>query len=344
MPAPSRDPLTAASPLRVVTFGEVMARLMPPGRQRLLQTTSFELTFGGAEVNVAVDLARLGVDVAFVTRLPADNDLAESCVSQIRGLGVDTRHVLRGGGRMGLYFVERGAGQRGGTVLYDRAGSAFAPAEPGEFDWDAIFDGAGWFHFTGITPALGENCAAATLDAVRAAKAKGLTVSCDLNFRRMLWDTATANRVMGGLMPHVDVCIANDGSAGDVFGIRDDSGDGAGVARQLAERFGLRAVALTRRESHSADRNSSSGLLHTGGQSYESRRYELEVVDRLGGGDAFAAGLIYAMLTSQSPQDAIEFATAAGCLKHTVPGDFNLVKLEEINALAAGDTSGRVRR
>ena len=171
-----------------------------------------------------------------------------------------------------------------------------------------------------------------------------MTVSCDLNFRRTLWDAGTAGRVMGGLMPHVDVCVANDGSAGDVFGIRDESGDGAGVARQLVERFGFRAVALTRRESHSADRNTWSGLLHTGGQSYESRRYELEVVDRLGGGDAFAAGLIYATATGKAPQDAIEFATAAGCLKHTVVGDFNLVKPEEIDALVAGDASGRVRR
>src|SRR4051794_24164189 len=214
-PAPETPPVP-----RVVTFGEVMARLMPPGHLRVVQATSFDLTFGGAEVNVAVDLAQLGAGAAFVTKLPADNDLAQSCVNQLRGLGVDTRHVLRGGGRMGLYFVERGAGQRSGTVLYDRAGSALATSRPQEFDWPAHLAGAAWFHCTGITPALGEGCAAATLAACRAARAGGLTVSCDVNYRRKLWTPERAAAVLSELLPLVDVCMIDEGTAGELFGVR----------------------------------------------------------------------------------------------------------------------------
>ena len=338
---------------RVVTFGEVMARLAPPGKLRLLQATSLDLTFAGGEANVAVSLALLGLDSAYVTKLP-HNDLAQACVNQLRGLGVDTRHVARGGDRMGLFFLEHGASQRPGTVTYDRAGSAIAQVAPGDFDWDSILATADWFHFTGITPAISDAAAAATLAAARAARAHGATVSCDLNFRSKLWTSEQANRVMSGLMPNVDVCIANGEDAGHVFGIW--TGDGgpavdpadaerhADVARRLTARFRFKAVAMGLRQSHSASRNGWGGLLYTGGQAHVSRRYEIDIVDRVGGGDAFAAGLIYALATKQPPQDAIEFAAAAGCLKHSIMGDYNLVRLEELNALLAGDGGGRVRR
>lgn len=344
-------------PPRVVTFGEIMLRLAPPDHQRVLQARIFDITYGGGEANVAVALAQLGIEAAFVTRLPA-NDVAQACVNQLRGLGVDTRHVLRGGSRMGIYFTEHGASQRAGTVTYDRANSAVAEIKPGQVDWEAVFAGAQWFHFTGITPALSESAAAVTLEAAKAAKAKGLTVSCDLNYRQKLWTSEQAGRVMAGLMPSVDVCVANEEDAETVFGIRAEGAEltagkidrdrYAEVARKLTERFGFQSVAITLRESHSAGRNGWSGMLYAAGQgqgqAHFSRRYEVEIVDRLGGGDSFAAGLIYGLLHEGGPQEAVEFAAAASCLKHSIPGDFNLVKLEEVRALLAGDASGRVRR
>ncbi|HEX8912240.1 MAG TPA: sugar kinase [Humisphaera sp.] len=338
---------------RIVTFGEVMARLAPPGHHRILQAQSFDLTFGGAEVNVAVSLAHLGLDAAFVTKLP-NNDLAQACVNQVRGLGVDVKHVVRGGDRMGLYFVEHGASQRASTVTYDRAGSSISAVKPDDFDWDAILSSADWFHFTGITPALSDAAAAACLKAARTAKAHGATVSCDLNFRKKLWSSEKANQVMSGLMSNVDVCVANEEDAETVFGIKAagvevtsgtiDHERYVEVAQRLTERFKLKAVAITLRESHSASRNGWSGLLYAGGKPHFSRRYEIDVVDRVGAGDAFAAGLIYAMAQKHAPQDAIEFAAAASCLKHSVHGDFSVVKLDEVRALIAGDGSGRVRR
>jgi 2-dehydro-3-deoxygluconokinase len=338
---------------RIVTFGEVMLRLAPPGKLRLVQATSLDMTFGGGEANVAVSLAQLGLDAAFVSKLPK-NDVAQACVNQLRGLGVDTRHVVRGGERIGVYFLEHGAAQRASTVLYDRAGSSIARANPEDFDWGTILEGTNWLHFTGITPALGDNCAAACLRAAQTAQANGLTVSCDLNFRKKLWSSDKANQVMSGLMPHVDVCIANEEDAEKVFGIRAagaevtsghlDHAPYIDVAQQLTDRFKFKAVAITLRESFSASRNGWSGLLYTGGKPFFSRRYEIDIVDRVGGGDSFAAGLIYSMCASKPPPESIEFAAAASCLKHSIMGDFNLVKLEEVNALLAGDASGRVQR
>jgi 2-dehydro-3-deoxygluconokinase len=339
--------------MKVVTFGEIMLRLATPARLRLSQASSLEMTFGGGEANVAVSLALLGDDTSFVTRLPK-NDVAEAALYHLRGHGVDTRSVLRGGDRVGIYFLETGASQRASTVTYDRAHSAIADLNPADLKWDQILAGADWFHFTGITPALSDSAAQATLDGVRAARKLGLTVSCDLNFRKKLWTSEKAGQVMSGLMEHVDVCIANEEDAEKVFGIKADAAEvTAGkidheryveVARKLTERFKFKSVAITLRESFSASRNGWSGLYFTSGKEHFSRRYELEIVDRVGGGDSFAAGLIYALGKKKSPAEAIEFAVAASCLKHSVSGDFNLVKLPEIEALLAGDGSGRVQR
>lgn len=339
---------------RTVTFGEVMLRLAPPGYLRLLQTNTLEVTFGGAEANVAVSLAQLGLDAAFVTRLP-QNDIAQAFLNQIRGLGVDTRFILRGGERMGVYFVEKGASQRASTVLYDRAHSAIAEINPAELNWDAILDGADAFHTTGITPALSESAAQAALDGAKAAKAKGLLVTCDLNYRKKLWSRERAGQVMGELLPFVDMCVANEEDAETVFGIKAEGADLTGgviehdhyrqVAEKLVARFpNLQGVAVTLRESFSASRNGWSGMLYMNGQAYFSRRYEIDIVDRVGGGDSFAAGLLYGLLTGKDAQGTIEFAAAASCLKHSVQGDFSYVKLSEVEALVGGDASGRVQR
>jgi 2-dehydro-3-deoxygluconokinase len=339
---------------RVVTFGEVMLRLAPPGYLRLLQATTLEMTFGGAEVNVAVALAQLGLNAAFITRLPK-NDVAQRFINEIRGYGVDTSQILRGGERIGVYFVEKGASQRASTVLYDRAHSAIAEINPAELDWETILEGAKAFHFTGITPALSENCATAVLEACQKAKAKGITVSCDLNYRKKLWDRKKAEQVMGELLPLVDVCIANEEDAETVFGIKAEGSDLTGgvidharyeeVAKKLVARFpNLTGVAITLRESFSASRNGWSGMYYTEGTPYFSRRYEIDIVDRVGGGDSFAAGLLYGLLTGKNAQDTVEFAVAASCLKHSIQGDFNMVSLGEVEALVGGDASGRVRR
>lgn len=339
---------------RIVTFGEVMLRLAPPGYLRLLQATSLEMTFGGAEVNVAVSLAQFGFDAAFVTRLPK-NDVAQLCINQIRGLGVDTRHIVRGGDRMGVYFVEKGAAQRASTVLYDRAHSAIAEIAPENLNWDTIFEGASAFHVTGITPALSDSAAQAALDGAKKAKEKGLIVSCDLNYRKKLWSQAKAGQVMGELLRYVDVCIANEEDAETVFGIKAEGADLTGgkiehdryteVAEKLVARFpNLKGVAVTLRESYSASRNGWSGMLYWEAASYFSRRYEIEIVDRVGGGDSFAAGLLYGLLNDKGPQEAVEFAVAASCLKHSIQGDYNYVKLSEVEALVGGDASGRVQR
>ncbi len=330
-----------------------MLRLATPGRLRLSQASSLEMTFGGGEANVAVSLALLGEEAAFVSRLPK-NDVADAALYHLRGHGVDTRSILRGGDRLGIYFLETGASQRASTVTYDRAHSAISEINPADLKWEQILAGADWFHFTGITPALSDNAAQATLDGARTAQRLGLTVSCDLNYRKKLWTTDKAGQVMGGLMPHVDVCIANEEDAEKVFGIKAHSAEvTAGkidharyieVAQKLTERFKFQSVAITLRESFSASRNGWSGLYFAGGKEHFSRRYELEIVDRVGGGDSFAAGLIYALGKKKSPAEAIEFAAAASCLKHSVVGDFNLVKLAEIEALLAGDGSGRVQR
>jgi 2-dehydro-3-deoxygluconokinase len=339
--------------MKVLTFGEVMLRLATPGFLRLNQAPVLEMSFGGGEANVAVSLALLGEEAAFVTRLP-NNDVAEACIQKLRGFGVDTSGILRGGERIGIYFLESGASQRASTVTYDRAHSAISEINPAEVKWDGLLQGADWFHFTGITPALSEAAAQASLEGARAAKKLGLTVSCDLNFRKKLWSSEKAGKVMRGLMEHVDICIANEEDAEKVFGIKAgatevtkgevDHGLYVEVAEKLTKMFNFKGVAITLRESFSASRNGWSGLYYTGGKEHFSRRYDIQIVDRVGGGDSFAAGLIYALGKKKAPQQAIEFAVAASCLKHSISGDFNLARLAEVEALLAGDGSGRVQR
>ena len=338
---------------KVVTFGEIMLRLAPEGYDRFVQADRFGVTYGGGEANVAVSLANYGLDVKYVTKLPK-NELGQAAVNALRRYGVDTGDIVRGGNRIGVYFIEKGASQRPSKVIYDRAGSSVAMASRSDFDWDKILDGAKWFHFTGITPALGDNVAAACLDACRTAKERGITISCDLNYRKNLWSREKAGQVMAELMKYVDVCIANEEDAGDVFGIWAEGTDITGgklshggyrsVAKQLAERFGFKKVAVTLRTSISANDNKWAAMLYDGSEFYFSKSYDIHIVDRVGGGDSFGAGLIYSFITKKEPQQALEFAVAASCLKHTIEGDFNLVSADEVNKLAGGDGSGRVQR
>lgn len=338
---------------KVVTFGEIMMRLAPPEYLRLINTNMLEMTFGGGEANVAVSLANFGVPAKFVTKLP-DNDIARACIGELRRWNVDTADIATGGERVGVYYCEKGASQRPSKVVYDRAHSSISEATVADFDWDSILDGADWFHFTGITPALGDNVAAICLDACKAAKAKGITVSCDLNYRKKLWSREKAGQVMGELMPYVDVCIANEEDAADVFGIKADNTDvTAGkvnhegykeVARKLADTFGFSKVAITLRGSISANDNNWAAMLYDGQDYYFSKNYLIHIVDRVGGGDSFGAGLIYSQLMGYDAQQSIEFAVAASCLKHTISGDFNQVTVDEVKKLAEGDGSGRVQR
>lgn len=339
--------------MRVVTFGELMLRLAPENYLRFVQCDRLEATFGGAEANVAVSLASFGEQASFVSKLPA-HEIGQSAINSLRRYGVDTSLVVRGGDRVGIYYCEKGASQRPSKVIYDRAGSAIATASPDDFDWNAIFDGADWFHFTGITPALSANLADITLQAVKVAKEKGVTVSCDLNFRKKLWSKERANAVMREICKYVDVCIANEEDAKDVFGIEAENTDinsgkldkdgYVSVAKQLTEKFGFKAVAITLRESKSASDNDWSGMLFKNGNAFFSKKYSMHIVDRVGGGDSFGAGLIYALSNGYDEQSAIEFAVAASCLKHSVEGDYNMVSLEEVKALAGGNASGRVQR
>ena len=338
---------------RLVALGEIMMRLNPEGYLRIKQAEKFEATYAGGEANVCVAVANLGMDASYVTKLP-DQEIGQACANELRRYGVDTKDIVYGGPRLGIYFVEKGASQRASKVIYDRAGSSIALAKRGDFDWDKIFEGATWFHFTGITPALGGETPAICMDAVKAAKAKGLTVSCDLNYRKKLWSSEEAGRVMSELMPFVDVCIANEADAADVFGISAahtdvDSGKldheaYISVAKQLVARFGFKKVAITLRGSLSASVNDWAGMLYDGEDAYFSPTYRIQIVDRVGGGDSFGGGLIYALSEGYASQDAINFAVAASCLKHTIEHDFNLVSLAEVKALAAGNASGRVQR
>ena len=339
---------------RIITFGEIMMRLNPPGYLRFLQTQSFEATYAGGEANVAVSLANFGDDAAFVSKVP-EHEIGQNAVNALRRYGVDTSRILRGGPRLGVYYCEKGASQRGSKVIYDRAGSSIALAKRAEFDWDSIFDGADWFHFTGITPALGGDMPAVCLDACKAAREKGITVSCDLNYRGKLWTREKAGEVMAQLMPYVDVCIANEEDAKDVFGIAAENTDiNAGrldregylsVARQLTERFGFRAVAITLRGSISASENIWSGMLYRDGAACFARNYLIHLVDRVGGGDSFGGGLIHAMRKwPDDPQLQIEYAVAASCLKQATEFDFNLASEKEVLALVGGNASGRVQR
>ena len=338
---------------RVITFGEIMMRLNPEGNLRFVQAERFEASYAGGEANVAVSLANYGMDAAFVSKVPA-HAIGQCAVNALRHFGVDTKNMVRGGDRLGAYFVEKGASQRPSKVIYDRAHSAIALAEPSDFDWDAIFDGADWFHWTGITPALGGNLPQICLEACKAAKARGVTISCDLNYRNKLWSREKACEIMSQLMPYVDVCIANEEDAKDVFGIEAANTDiHAGklnhegyisVAQQIHDRFGCSSVAITLRSSISADDNDWAAMLYQNGQAYFSPSYRIHIVDRVGGGDSFGGGLIYSQLTGMDPQKSINFAVAASCLKHTISHDFNLVTVEEVESLAKGNASGRVQR
>ncbi|WP_300262666.1 sugar kinase [uncultured Cloacibacillus sp.] len=340
---------------RVITFGEIMMRLNPEGYLRLVQASKLENTYAGGEANVAVSLANYGIDVAFVTKVPA-HEVGQCAVNEMRRYGVDTKWMVRGGDRLGIYFCEKGASQRPSKVIYDRANSAIALATKEDFDWEKIFEDAVWFHWTGITPALSDNVAEICLEACRVAKAKGLTVSCDLNYRKKLWSTEKAGQVMGRLMPYVDVCIANEEDAKDVFGIEAEATDinkgqinydgYVSVAKQLTERFGCKQVAITLRGSISASVNEWGGMLYSSAdnQAVFSPTYTIQIVDRVGGGDSFGGALIYALLIGYNQQDAINFAVAGSCLKHTIEHDFNQMSIKEIESLAAGNASGRVQR
>lgn len=338
---------------RIVTFGEIMLRLAPEGYYRFVQAESYGATYGGGEANVAVSLANYGMDASFVTKLPA-HEIGQAGINALRRYGVDTKDIARGGDRVGIYYLEKGASQRPSKVIYDRAGSSIATATTDDFDWDKIFDGADWFHFTGITPALGDNVAAICLEACKAAKERSITVSCDLNYRNKLWTKEKAGQVMGELCKYVDVCISNEEDANDVFGIKAAGTDvTAGqvnhegykdVAKQLADRFGFSKVAITLRTSISANDNKWAAMLYDGNDYYFSKQYLMHIVDRVGGGDSFGGGLIYSCLQDMAPQDIIEFAVAASCLKHSIEGDFNQVSVDEVMKLAGGDASGRVQR
>jgi 2-dehydro-3-deoxygluconokinase len=343
-------------PKTTVTFGEIMLRLAPPGFERFLQSPQFLATFGGGEANVAVALAGFGMPAAYVTVLPPANPIADAVIAQLRGFGVDTSKILRAKGRMGVYYVEAGANQRPSKVVYDRDGSSIALAKPGDIDWDAVFAGAGWFHITGITPALSASAAALALESVGKAREKGLTVSCDLNYRKNLWKYGkSAVEVMRELVRFVDIGIANEEDCQMALGIKSESDVHSGelnVAeyRKLAEKVtsefpNLKALAITLRESKSASHNGWSACLYNGKDFLVSRHYEItHIVDRVGGGDCFAGGLIYGLQSLDGHQEALEFAVAASCLKHSIPGDFNRFNVDEVKNLLKGDGSGRVQR
>lgn len=340
----------------IATFGEVMLRLSPPGFERFLQTPLFVATFGGGEANVAVSVAQFGGKSRYITVLPKGNDVANGLISELRRFGVDTDRIAYGPGRMGVYFVEAGANQRPSKVLYDREGSAIAIAKPGSIDWKAALEGATWFHITGITPAISASAAELSLEALRAAREMGITTSCDLNFRKNLWRWGkSAGEVMPELLKLTDCCIANEEDCQKSINIHVDIDVESGslereMYRELTERVcstypNLKTIAITLRESKSASHNGWSACLHNGKDFFLSRRYEVtHIVDRVGAGDSFAGGLIYAMTQGKDPQEALEFAVAASCLKHSVPGDFNRFSAEEVNALVTGGGSGRVQR
>jgi 2-dehydro-3-deoxygluconokinase len=338
---------------KVITFGELMLRLGPPGFERLLQSPMLVATFGGGEANVAASLAQFGLESHYVTRLPK-NAIGDAAVRALRAEGVATDFIVRGGSRMGIYFTETGASQRASTVLYDRASSAIAEFPPDALDWDAVMKGAAWFHVTGITPALGERCTAATAAAVAAAKRAGARISVDLNYRKKLWTEAQAQKTMRPLMKDVDLVIANEEDLQCVLGIEVAGADvRAGsldvhayrvAAERVTTELGPSMVAITLRESLSASDNGWSAVMWDGKTLQQSQRYTVRLVDRIGGGDSFAAGLIYGLVTGRSHEASLRFAVAASALKQTIPGDFNRISVAEADALAGGDASGRVQR
>lgn len=342
--------------MKTVTFGEIMLRLSPPGFSRFVQAQSFDVTFGGGEANVAVALANYGLESYLITKLPT-HEIGQAAVNHLRRFGVSDRFIVRGGDRIGIYFLETGASQRGSKVIYDRAESAVSALRPEELDFDEIFRGASWFHWSGITPALGEQPRRTLVEACKAARANGVTVSCDLNFRKKLWTTKEAQSVMQPLMEYVDVCIGNEEDAELSLGVKAGASDVeaaelheeayAEVARKLKSVYDFDTVAITLRESFSASRNGWSAMMlddKNCAEPYRSSRYDIQLVDRVGGGDAFASGLIFGLLTKDDTREALEFAVAASCLKQTIPGDFNLVIRDEVEKLMSGSGSGRVER
>lgn len=341
--------------MKLMAFGEIMGRMTTHGHERIRQARDFTLYFAGSEANVAIDLAQLGEETAFVTKLP-DNDLGEATLRSLRAMGVDVSRVVRGGPRLGLFFAEHGAACRSGKVIYDRAGSSIATAKPEEFDWNTLLDGYDHLHLTGITPALSDNCAQMCLDAARAARRRGATVSCDINYRAALWSYAEAGQTLGELMPFVDIAVANEEHMRELFGIAPQSthvdADGeltdegyASLAERFSARFGVPTVAMTLRRTLTADDNRIRGMVYASGEVAFSRWYDLHMVDRFGGGDAFTAGLLYALDRDMTLGDGVEFATAASALKHSVESDYNDVTLQEITSLAQSTRgAGRMRR
>lgn len=338
---------------KVVTMGEIMMRLSPPDYLRFVQADSFDVVYGGGEANVAVSLANYGLDAYYVTKLPK-HQIGQAALNSLRRYGVRTDYIARGGDRLGIYFAETGASVRASQVIYDRASSAIADADVSDFDFDRIFTGADWFHWTGITPALSDKAIELTRAALQAAKKHGVTVSVDLNYRKKLWSPEKARRVMTELMQYVDVCIGNEEDAETTLGFKPGKSDITKgeldiegykeIFKQMKDKFGFKYVASTLRESYSASDNGWSALIYNGEEYYRSRVYKLHIVDRVGGGDSFAAGLIYGLISGKSMADALEFAVAASALKHTIPGDFNHASIAEVEALAGGDASGRVQR
>ena len=337
----------------VITFGEIMLRLSPPSHLRFIQADSFDARFGGGEANVSLALSNLGINTAFVTKLP-NNDIGQACINELRRYGVDVSNIVIGGERIGIYFLEKGASQRGSKVIYDRANSSISKASIKDFNWGKIFNNAKWFHLTGITPALGENVAEICIEACKKAKEKNLIVSLDLNFRKKLWTSEKANKTMSKLMTYVDICMANEEDAEKVFGIKaKDSNIIEGklshegykeVAKKIIDKFKVKKVGITLRGSISASENLWSCMLYNGEEYFFSKEYLIKIVDRVGGGDSFSAGLIYSFLNDKDDKEALEFATALSCLKHSIEGDFNLVSIDEVMTVYNGDASGRIQR
>lgn len=341
--------------MKVLSFGEILLRLAAPGYTRLFQKDSLEATFCGGEANVAVSLAQFGMDSAFVTKLP-ETDIGKAAENSLRYFGVDTSEIVFGLGRMGVYYLEKGASQRPSKVIYDRRYSAIALADENDFEWEKIFRDVGWFHWTGINPALSESMASLCVEACKTAKEMGIIISCDLNYRKSLWSSEKAQAVMKRIMPYVDICIANEEDADKALGIKAEETDVDNgkinvssykkVAGRICQEYGCKKVAFTLRESYSASRNGWSGMLFDANEnkSYFSRKYDLQIVDRVGGGDSFTAGIIYSLISGKSCQETIEFAVAASCLKHTIEGDFNRTSVEEVENLMNYGGNGRVQR
>jgi len=338
---------------KVVAFGEIMLRFSPKGYLKLIQADNLDVSYAGAEANVCVSLANFGLDAAFVTKLPK-NDVTQVALANLRKYRVDVDKIVYGGDRIGVYYLERGASQRPSKVIYDRKYSSISMSTREDYDWEKILEDAQWFHFTGITAALSDNMPGILEDACRVAKEKGITISCDLNYRKNLWSKEKAREVMSNLVQYVDVLIGNEEDAADALGMYPADSDViagklnydgyANLARQISEKFGVKHVAFTLRTSYSASDNGWAGILYTGGKAYISKDYKIHLVDRVGGGDSFGAGLIYALIQQMEPQDVIEFAVAASCLKQTIEYDFNLSSVDDVKRLMSGDGSGRVQR